>query len=364
MLDNIFLRETSFSDFSQILRLKEKVIAPPHFNFSVENKLYEWALIKNPYRQEQLPFGFVLECSGEIIGSVTLLPGCFKIGQNEKYGCFEIDLIILPQFRFHGLRLLKKVWLDNIFPVVISTTLNTLSYGIETRLGALDIVHTKRRYIKLLTTRALSKSILSSINPDKFYAYIRSKWGSLKSLTFHESKKFKIEKIENFGTNYDQLYKKAAQSYQVLHLRDSKYLNWRYKNFPYGKRIIFQAICPEGELAGFMVLQKERQGTGIKKLNIIELFASKEEKTAIFCLLDKAVETGKIEGFDMVEIIPPSLEFEELIAKHGFIRREKELPACLYKLNAQDFFKSDDWLISAGEGDNATYSALSWPEES
>lgn len=361
---NVNIRPLSVDDLDVIAGLKGEIIRQPHFNPEVEKRIYKWELCDNPFRRDDQPIGFVLEDGEKIVGSVVLVPGEFKIGDETVYGCFEVDLMVLPEYRFHGIKLLNATWKDNRFPVVVSTTLNEVSYALEKKLGVKDVVHTKKKHIKMTS---ISKGLtIRNLTLKNFLLYAGGLRGMFSGKTAPGAD-LNIEKMDRFGDDYDDLFNRVALGYKTMQIRGSEYLNWRYVDFPYGERSIFSASDKDGLLRGFIVLQKEQQKEGVKKGNVLDLFCVRGDKDALRSLLLAAGKYAKEEKLGRIEILSPSQEIAAGLSDGGYTAKEMDFPACLYQCSGDKLIDmSSDmngWFITAGDGDTAVYSSLSWNRE-
>jgi hypothetical protein len=365
MSDDVRVRPLTFDDLESIIALKGKVIKRPEFDPIVERNIYEWELRENPYKRDDFPIGFVLEHNSNIVGSVVLVPAKFKLAKENVYACFEIDLMVAQEFRFHGLKLLNKVWKENLFPLVVSTTPNNLSFEIEQKMGAIGILHTSFTYIYIISI----KHVMSRIKHFRFEKFISLLNGSARSLLRAISKKIRkkeeliVEEITKFDNRFDEFFENASRDYDVLHIRDSRYLNWRYVGFPFGKRKIVSVLDKKNTLRGYIVIQKEVTKQGTKKANILDLFTKKSDINAIEELLLKSIEYAKVEKLDVIEIMPTNLDLKNILYIMGFIRRENMFSFCSFKCKNAEVSaiinKKNVWFLSSGDGDNAVYSAIS-----
>lgn len=362
-MPNISIRPLTLDDIDDIIRVKNIVIKQPHFNFQAEKEICEWMLRNNPYRRNDFPFGFVLEYDNNIVGSVALIPANFKMGEKIVYGCFEVDLMVLPEFRFHGLKLLNKIWTENLFPLVISTTPNKVSLEIESKMGAAEVTFTSRRYVKIVNPIQVILSI-RHVNLEKINSLSQGLIIFLRDITMgmRVKERFITEETTEFDERFDVLYDRVSKDYAISQIKNSHYLNWRYVKFPCGERKIYSILDDKNMLRGFTVIQIERIGGGIRrKANVLELFTTKEDYSAIATLSNIVFKYAKQKNSDYIQISPVSIAMENIISNQIFMMRSVALPLCLYKCGNAELCKiakdMNNWLISSGDGDTATHSA-------
>ncbi|MCM8760899.1 MAG: hypothetical protein NC938_06570 [Candidatus Omnitrophica bacterium] len=364
MVNDIRLRHMTFDDLEEMIALKKDVLNRSDFDPAAERKLYNWELIGNPYRRDDFPVGLVLENGKRIVGMVALVPALFRINQKDTYGCFEIDLAVANDFRFHGLKLLNLIWRSDKFPVVVGTTPNKTSYDIETRLGALEIPFTRYYCVKVINPpKVLIKKKGSRISA--ILAWFMLQRVLLRGYLSRLNKNFSeddyvVEKIDSFTEQFDQFFEKAATTYSALVVKNSRYLNWRYVEFPFGERVIYMVSDRKGDLSGYIVIQHEILNGSIKVARILDIFTLKNDANARRMLLRVATTHAKSSGLESVYMNAVDAFICDTAATEGFITRQLALPVAIYRSNEKVREGSLGWFLSSGDGDASTFSALSW----
>jgi hypothetical protein len=366
MEEKIRIRPLTLADIDTVAILKKDVMRIPGMDAANGKALYKWMLESNPCRKDNYPIGFVLESDTGIEGAVALMPALCNIGAQHYYACFEVDLMVSERLRFHGLKLVARVWHSDIFPIAFSTTPNETSFNIEKRLGAQAVPFSSSKYvlwidpIKVGIKKYGSKTagIIFGVLCACFSAAVRI-FSMMPKLS---SEKISVEKIDRFDPGFDTFCEKASLDYSVIITRNSRYLNWRYVDFPYGRRTIVKALDGGGNLRGYMVLQDEKARSGIRVSNILEVFTRRADRPAMRALINAAIDHAKKNQIERLEHIPVGYHVESILSAMGFIKRRLPLPSCLYKMgsavSAKDTIDMSSWFISAGEGDTSLYSAF------
>jgi hypothetical protein len=329
-------------DIESLVTLVKEAIDPPFFDVGSMRKLFEWKIAFNPLTGSDLTVGYVLEAGGRIEGAVVLMPARFKLKDTRVRGCYEVDLMVRSEARFHGLKLLDKVWKTNTFPIVVATTPNDVSFRLETLFGAKAIAFSGYKYVMPLT-----------------FALRLLSWRPF----LRKNERFSVRAIERFDEQFDRFFDEVSKEYDIIGIRDNAYLNWRYIDFPFGQRVSLAIYDVSSRLRGYEVIQKECAGSGKSVANIIELFTHKNDTAAMNGLLDASKVYAANNGCARIEMIAGSAAIARQAGLYGFLRRKMRLPSCIYKMN-DELYKdmaedANNWFISSADGDTSIYSALS-----
>jgi len=93
--------------------------------------------------------------------------------------------------------------------------------------------------------------------------------------------------IDSFDCKFDQLWENISSQYEIISVRDSNYLNWRYIQNPRWKYKILAAYDHENNLKGYMVIRLENKKT--EKVGLIIDFLTLPDQNIIDILLYSAV---------------------------------------------------------------------------
>ena len=230
---------------------------------------WRWKFLGNP-------LGFHLVCvaerNGEIISHSASLPARIKIGQETVIASQGVDLVTDPAFRGHGLigQTMKcrnrikddhSVALDFGFPNHAAYQLSLMKQGFQD----LNITMLQHRFI-VDTELFFSKVRFGSIK--------RLGYGSMEAVRRSLSRSIDlgegvmVEEATKIGADFDSLYERASRDFDMMLVRDSGHLAWRYGD-PRAGRFIIRTIRCDGQLAGYMVY-KEEERDGTRFLNIVD----------------------------------------------------------------------------------------------
>ena len=172
---------------------------------------------------------------------------------------------------------------------------NQQAYPIHMKYGWLDICAFQLMIKPLDLRRILGKYVIHN----KFLLEIFAMIGNLIIKMLFRTKNspkvsgLTITKILCFDNRIDDFWKKVSDDYNIIVVRDKKYLNWRYFDAP-NKHYMVYIAEKEGEICGYMVLgckMKDDMTFGY----IFDIIAPMDREDIIQCLILKAVDCFKKE---------------------------------------------------------------------
>jgi len=164
---------------------------------------------------------------------------------------------------------------------------------------------------------------------------------------------FNLYEVKYFDQRFDEFWHEEAKNYEIIVIRDSKYLNWRYIENPEAYYTIF-AIEENKSIKGFIVLrciEKE-----IKRGHIVDILAASGREEIVNLLLLKAMgyfikEKTQIVSCWTSEQFPV---YQSLISM-GFARRETPHDLIVRSFNPDmpNEYLTDKtkWYITMGDSD-------------
>lgn len=206
-------------------------------------------------------------------------------------------------------------------------------------------------------------SLINNYIKNNFFSKILGKFFNfLHSLLFKKEKEvddISIERIFEFGEEFDDLWNLVRKKIKIAVIRDSTYLNWRYIQKPEENYIIFN-IKKNKELKGYIVL-KIAQKFGLKIGLIIDILADPTNILYVNCLINHVILYFQKMKTDLISVIMyPNHVYLKSLKKLGFIKVFKKLmPQKFYfvaKANNNEviekFIKNPkNWYITWGDTD-------------
>ena len=242
---------------------------------------YEWLYETNPHGRAMTWVAIDRE-TGETAGCTSIFPRRVRVAGLERMGSIGGDCFVEPRFRRMGLATalhrasfsaMREQGIDFMYgpPVV-----NNLSALVK---AGSRVVTGYRRWVRPLSGRGAYRAAFSRV-PSKFEARLADLPVMVfDHLTRVDASEFSLERVTEFGADYDDLFERVSTTYKIACSRDSQYLTWRYLSSPHGRQVPY-AVRRSGELVGFLVLETDGE-----KAAVIDLFTPAEPN-----LIDAALQ--------------------------------------------------------------------------
>lgn len=162
-----------------------------------------------------------------------------------------------------------------------------------------------------------------------------------------------IKRIKEFGKEVDQLWEKVKKNYPIAVVRDSRYLNWRYRKRPLVSYILLSAQ-KGAECKGWIVLRIKEEKIGdlnVKVGYILDMLA--DDKRVIKNLILHSIDLFFKKGVYLLEAWS-SLNEKKIFEELGF-SVNRRIPLVWHPFSIEDQgeinFISDikNWYITLGD---------------
>jgi hypothetical protein len=317
-------------------------------------EFWRWKYFENPAG----PAIVTLAVDGErIVGRVGEIPVRIKIGEREVLATHGVDTDILEEYRkgttFFQMACLASerskaygVSFNFGFAVKLTYEISIESLGFHRAAGV-------RKYVKILDpTPFLRKALRIPLIPGSMEKGIRGviAWRNKR----RAGKPAGISELRSFDERFDRLWEEAVKA-EVMVVRNSTYLNWRYTRCPATEYKILAAEN-KGRVEGFLILQLIRRA-GILYGYIVDMLAAKGKENSLNDLFPSAIDYFYQQGVAAVVCWMPEGSFlghffkrKGLLARpiHHYIivRNYKEEGASL------DILKQEkNWFYTFGDSD-------------
>jgi hypothetical protein len=333
-------------------------------------KLWRWRYDDNPIRSDEIPPFLVADKNGRIVGVHGLVPLNLKAGDRQFRISCSCDLAVDQSARSVGMKLKLAALSKNISPLHVSTSANEPAYRITLALGGKELRSGRRKLLKILNVKGLLRKSLGSKGGRLrqivakligIVAGVPADWILSISRSCRRLPKESnavIRNLDEFDRSFDDFWKRIAQEYRILFVRDTSYLNWRYIRYPF-EGIRSFALLNNGEIEGFAVIHDSIDEDGLPFTAILELVVSRGNKAAFELLLGEVINRSAIAGRHYITARTSIPEWESLFLRRGFRMREAEISPYTYKNNTDlpddVFAKEEDWFTSLGDGDGCYY---------
>ncbi len=274
--------------------------------FGLQRPLEEWRwkYIENPAVTHPSEWIMVLEKEGAIVGHYGSMPVQMFCDGSVVTACQPVDTIIDPAAKV-GIKSLRDLFKEGVERAARHASFgfgfpNKAAYKVGKRLlGYKDLGRMEPFYKRLSLRSALQRRLPAVPSPLFWPAHKLSQVYYSPSIT---TGKYTVEEAGEFSESFDKLWHELKETFHISAIRDSAYLNWRYKGRGYtifivrqGDEVMGYAVLKMndaaeqgGQKVGFIIDMLSRQETaGLVLKRVIKFFI---ERDADYCL--SAVSTG------------------------------------------------------------------------
>lgn len=223
-------------DVGRLIALKEAVYGKP-----VDRAVFEWQYFRHP-RAADIRVS-VVEQRGEIVAATTRFPATFRLDGEDCPAFFNIDSMVHPDHRRKGrMRDLYRFARALLPPsaLLFSKGSSSQIYPLLLSIGHQEITPNTHLVSYPSATRWLM-SRLRLRGP--------SQVGEGRSPAGFEE----FRAMERFDADFDAFFRRVAARYSALFVRDAAYMNWRYRDVPHRRYVVFQRVVND-RMAAVVVL--------------------------------------------------------------------------------------------------------------
>lgn len=213
-----------------------------------------WCTVENLY--PELTREWVLTAGDQVVGFLGAVPLPYRIGGRTLIAHSPSDYMVLPQYRFHGLKLMKECF--KVCPDCISCDDIEVTIKVNEWLGA-QPAGEMHRYTRLLDARGLRKGQLARI-PTALYAPATLGLRLLEAIhPVGLPAGYVLKEVDGFDSRFDRLCERILATLPVSPVRDARFLQWRYgAASPHAASRVAVVERGDGELAGYAVYYSSR----------------------------------------------------------------------------------------------------------
>ena len=362
--EKVTIRASRAADLPAIASLLDRTFGP--HAFEMRQRLWRWRFEENPAKAESIPQFLVAEREGKIVGVQGMVPLRIKVKDEVVVASCSCDLAVGSEARSAGMKIKLKAMSKDISPLYVSTSANEQANRITLALGGREVSSAKRRLVKPLNYRGLLAKIWGS----KHGVFVKSLalvagiiLGTPLDLAMAAERSFRgglkagevqVEEICEFDERFDRFWKVISREADIMQVRDSQYLNWRFAHYPFPGIESF-ALVRGNQIAGLGVLQQCVDEDGIHTANILDLLVPIGETKIFAALLDECTRRAIRAGALIMTSQIPTPDWEAHYRKHGFWLRSRKFSPVTYKNNSaiqeEVFAKNQNWYLAMGDGD-------------
>ena len=318
-------------------------------------KGWKWIHIDNPAGTSII---WLAENGSKIVSKYPVILENMKICDKVLKGAQLIDTMTHPQYRRQGIcsALGKKALNETINKdIKLAYCFPTPQvYPLHMKSGWLDVcalqvmikpLNLKNLIEKYITNKKLPHSILMFVG--KLITKV-----AFRTTKFTEKNGVKISKISYFDDRFDDFWDKIKDDYNIIVVRDKRYLNWRYIDAPNAKYTIYAAEKGK-EICGYIVLETAHSN-GIMFGYIRDIIAYSNQSDILHSLISKGEQYFEEEKVDVIfsQMVPNKI-YRKALFKNGFIHYFRSKSRFL-AYNASGFSldvlkNPENWFIQIGD---------------
>ena len=319
-------------------------------------KGWQWMHVDNPAGISRI---WLAEHDGKLVGQYPVIMENMKVGDKIIKGAQLIDTMTHPKYRRQGIcSTLGKKALNEMekgeIPLVYCFPTQQV-YPLHIKSGWLDVcafqVMIKPLNLKNILQRYFVRNrLLLNIFTSSGNLIIKALFRSQK---VPDEDTLKVRKILHFDDRINEFWNTMSIDYNIIRIRDKKYLNWRYVDAPNADYTIYVAE-EEGKICGYIILGCT-EADGLIFGHIYDIIAPASRDDIIQCLIAKAIEYFRDANVDAIlsQMVPNKI-YHKALLKNGFIPRFRSKGRFIAynastKLSDAFLKNSKNWFIQLGD---------------
>ena len=267
-MSQYIIRDFKESDKDQVISLLQSAFDP-----NMTREYWDWLYKKNPNGY----YIVVSEADSEIVGNDGFIPLRMKIGKQELMAVFNASLVVSPKHRGKGVFLKMGTYattqLAEAQKLVCVGFPNETAHPGHLKYGWFT-VSSMPKLVKFMNGRALLRTKKAQAFLKKYHLgklrFVLQPFSALmlKLINLRAQVKFRIEQGQEkyevstsstpFPREMDSLWLRVKDGYEILTVRDKKYLDWRFHECPDRKYFLLTGKKNE-ELVGYLVAAQENE---------------------------------------------------------------------------------------------------------
>jgi len=225
--------------------------------------------------------------NGKCVGVVATIPVKLKVNNDTIVANQAVDIVVSPSHRqgrtfFKLERMARDLCEENGSPMTYAFTV-TDTFVIATRMLSFRCVEPVINMVKLIDITPHLQRVFKIQSFSRVLSWlgkIAYNRNSINKKSFGDE--YNIVEINRFDERFDDLWQEGAINHQVAVVRDSRYLNWRYKDTPVDYTVL--GLESKGNIDGFIVL-KCCDEKDVKRGRIVDVFCRNKDRRLLDLLL-------------------------------------------------------------------------------
>lgn len=327
-------------------------------NTNSKKEMYEWLFEKNPYNKSGNMM-YLLKEGDKVIGCDGLLPNELYVNGKVLLTAHSVKSMTHPGYKKQGI--FKKMTENSCergkqdgVDVIIGLA-NDQSYPAYKRFGWPTLfekeVYVKPIFINNILKRRIKIGFLAELGNSIYAAFMK---GKLKGSMDRE---IKFEILNKVPKEIQKCWDKYKSKYNVLLVRDYKYLNYRYNERPDVNYVTVLAKLNK-EIIGFAILHNS-VANGSKMTSAVEFFTDPTNERYIKALAN-GIAWYCYENNLEYAVVGTGLygEYRNVLLKNGFMVTRKPPKNNMMiahilsdKVSLEELTGHEKWHITQGDGE-------------
>ena len=326
------------------------------FGRAVPEGYWRWKLRPFPVVAEN---EWIAVVGKKVVGHYAVTPVRFKVNGLEivvPHGC---DAMTHPDFRRQGIltalgQRANTVWERSGAPFQLG-----FHYGgwgsVRENLGWIPVARLTwlKRWLRpgasLAGRMGLPDSIMTHFVDRTFNRVMP--WLRHEPPDAHRSGSLQVESIPRADSRFDLLWKKLSSEYEVLAVRDSQWLQWRFLDMPEAEHHVLMATRRDLP-AGYLVFRVMRNGI-ISRASIVDWLVAPDDHVTAVALWNKAAdEAAKLGSSSLAALVPELSPFAQTLRRSGFWRGRHGYDFSIIPYGSPvSVWEGREWFVTGSEGD-------------
>lgn len=125
--------------------------------------------------------------------------------------------------------------------------------------------------------------------------------------------------IRHFDTRFDRFWEAVSADYQLIVVRDCRFLNWRYAD-PRAGCYRVRAIIENEEVQGYIVIRIDRSNADYPEGYLVDLLYRRPRRDVAATLVSEALEFLQSESVNAIHVmVPQAHPARKLLGQFGFV---------------------------------------------
>ena len=237
-----------YGDAEQVLALYTHVFGETYAD-KFEQR-WQWAFDDNLAPNDT--HKWVIASDENVVGFLAAMPMTYTIGGEQITAHAPSDYMVHPDYRFHGIKLMKQFF--KTCPNCVTCDDIEATIKITQWLGAEEI-GTVNTYLKVLSGRAFSGISRFRHLPVIVLSAATQVLKVADAFLFFRTPKVKIARVDASDERFNRFFDRVSQAVPASLSKNAKLLEWRYGGrSPQSDCEVVAAISQEGEFDGYAVL--------------------------------------------------------------------------------------------------------------